>query len=136
MRLLAAVPAVAVLAMLVTGCSAAPAAPAGPGPRVLQESQVRVFTDRVFAEILRNVRGDEDYAVRALASEPDRTGGMYGPTPYRSEIEEKGRAVCSHLIAGEEPVEAFRAAYPRQDARDLSNAAVIKLADQVLCPKG
>lgn len=130
MRLTAAAPVVLALA-LVAGCSApAPAAPAGPGPRVLQESQVRVFTDRALAEMKRS----SDYAVQALAENPDQTGGMYGSRPFRAEVEEKGRAVCSHMIAGETGEDAIRAAYPKQNPRSDVNVAVVKYADQVLCP--
>jgi len=118
-----ALPILLLCAAVLAGCGGEPPR------RELRESQVRVFTDRVLAELRRS----PEPGVVALASNPDRTGGMYGDHSYRSAIEADGRAVCSHIIAGVPADQAFHAAYP--DAQVTAQSQMIaRFAGEVLCP--
>lgn len=129
-------PALAVLVLIVlalAGCSSEPDAPPAPGPRVLVESQMRAFTDQALA----GLQNDPDSITRLLASAPDATGGMYPSDGYRSQIEDWGRNVCSHMIAGVPVEESFAAAYPRAAARGeigQKEQGVARIAADVLCP--
>jgi hypothetical protein len=119
-------PVTLMAAVALTGC-------ANPEPprmeRVLLESQVRVYTDRVLAEYRR----DPDLTIRLLAENPDRTDGMYGPRPFRSAVEEDGRNLCSHMIAGVPVEQAYSAAYPKGQATGRT-ATASGIAADVLCP--
>ncbi|QJY46631.1 DUF732 domain-containing protein [Pseudonocardia broussonetiae] len=127
--------AVAVALLVLAGCSAAPAPDPGPGPRVLMESQVRVFTDRVIAQVLAS---DPDPTTKLLASRPDLAGGgVYsGTTTYRDYVEEEGRAVCSHMIAGVKPNQAYAQAFPNAPriTPQSDEQQMVQLAAELLCP--
>lgn len=107
-----------------------------PKQRVLIESQVRLFTDRVLAEL----RNSPNPVTRALAESPDEN--VFGGKPYRSAIEEDGRAVCSHMIGGVPVNQAYASAFPkapgvddftyRQRAADSQRK--VELAAELLCP--
>jgi hypothetical protein len=123
--------ALTVLVLLaVAGCASEPT-PDPPGPRVLVESQMRAFTDRALAV----QRTSSDSIVRSLAEAPDATGGFYPSDGYRAQIEDWGRNVCSHIIAGVPPEDAFAAAYPRDPkTRSREYREIAQIAADVLCP--
>ncbi len=98
---------------------------------MLDDARVRAFTDHVLDERITSL----DPNVKLFAGNPDVPGGgLYGGVkPYRSQIEEQGRAVCSHLIVGETTREAFDAVFPYV-VYDDKDWQLVKIAAHVLCP--
>jgi hypothetical protein len=116
-------------AALIAGCSTAAPAPPAPKHRALIESQVRAFTDRVFADY----RNSSDLGMRAAAASPDRVL-FSGAKSYRSAVEADGRAVCSHIIAGVPVDQAFQAAYPQSPVTE-AGLRTTRIAADTLCPE-
>lgn len=113
---------IAVAMTALAGCTAAPAPEPEPGPRVLIESQVFAFVDRV------------------VALDPDNPTLTRIRRQSQDFIEEQGRRVCSHMIAGVPIEEAHFAAYPgdrsnpeRHDPQS-EGQQIVRIAAEVLCP--
>jgi hypothetical protein len=116
MRRTAAV--LALLALSAAGCTGQPE-PDVPGPRVLAESQVPAFVDRV------------------VALNPEFPSIVLFPEKFREDTEDLGRRVCSHMIAGVPVTEALAAAYPRDTASQEPGSRyqqITQIAADTLCP--
>jgi hypothetical protein len=104
---------------LLAGCSSEPEKPKR---RALVESQVRVYTDRVLADM------------GSSADPLERANALSEPEYMRSAIEKEGRAMCSHIIAGVSPRGAFQSAYPQAPIEEKNRRWGLTAAD-VMCPE-